>query len=252
MVSHNNKVVRHDNPLYNQQTVQHKNNVPKLIFPNYYLTQYNWNFTWNCWSFDWHFRTTFIADIKRFEHKNTIRGFARTGGRGAGGKLAQNNAKEVTTISRAKGTTLAQCLFVQLNNGLISGRAQSREVFVQYSIIRLPLNKTVPHGRVHCDRDDVCVTMCYNRTLSSVRIFLGTVRFLKTIWYLKSHNVILSIRVYLMKNFTFILLEEKEVKLKHCKGLNMISSQTIESSNALRSWLFLPMTKNVISCSIQF
>lgn len=95
------------------------------------------------------FRTTFIVDIKRFEHKNTIRGFAQTRrGRGAGGKLAQNNAKEVTTISRAKGTTLAQCLFVQLNNGLISGRAQSREVFVQYSIIHLPLNKTVPHGRV--------------------------------------------------------------------------------------------------------
>lgn len=88
-------------------------------------------------------------DIKRslmFWHKNTISGLARMRGWGrvAGGKLEQNNAKEVTAISRAKGTTLAQCLFVQLNNGLISGWAQSREVFVQYSIIRLPLNKTIP------------------------------------------------------------------------------------------------------------
>lgn len=113
------------------------------------------------------FPTTFIADIKRFEHKNTIRGLARTG-RGAGGKLARNNAKEVTTISRAKGTTSTQCLFVQLNNGLISGRAQSREVFVQYSIIRLPLNKTIPQGRVPLWSWWRFSIMCYDRILSYV------------------------------------------------------------------------------------
>lgn len=163
----------------------------------------------NFWlTFSITFRTTFIVDIKRFEHKNTIRGFARTG-RGAGGKLAQNNAKEVTTISRAKGTTLAQCLFVQLNNGLISGRAQSREVFVQYSIIRLPLNKTVPHGRVllwSWWRFSKCAT------IEPLVLYLpeyATTRFLTIICRFNSHNGILSIRVYLIKHSTLIFLEEK-------------------------------------------